>query len=53
MTRFGMLETIREYGLDHLATAEGEIKTRRWHLAWSLDLAERAAPELTEANQER
>ena len=44
--RFGMLETIREYGLDRLDVhGEGE-PVRRRHLRWFLDLAERASPEL-------
>ncbi len=44
--RFGMLETIREYGLEQL-TASGEAAAiQRRHTAWYLALAERAAPEL-------
>jgi non-specific serine/threonine protein kinase len=42
--RFGMLETIREYGLERLAESgeEGEIRGR--HARWCLDLAGRAWP---------
>ena len=49
--RYGMLETIREYGLERLAEADEEAQVRRWHLAWCLDLAERAEPELIGAEQ--
>jgi predicted ATPase/transcriptional regulator with XRE-family HTH domain/Tfp pilus assembly protein PilF len=52
-SRFGMLETIREYGLDQLAAAGEEEEERRRHVEWCLDLAERAAPELIGAEQER
>jgi tetratricopeptide (TPR) repeat protein len=38
--RFGMLETIREFGLEQL-TVSGEAETVRWsHAAWFLALAE-------------
>jgi predicted ATPase/DNA-binding XRE family transcriptional regulator len=50
--RYGMLETVREYGLEHLAAADEEATVRRWHLTWCLDLAKRAEPELTGANQQ-
>jgi predicted ATPase/DNA-binding XRE family transcriptional regulator len=50
--RYGMLETVREYGLEHLAAAGEEATVRRWHLTWCLDLAKRAEPELTGANQQ-
>ena len=49
--RFGMLETIREYGLEQLA-ASGEMEeVRRRHAAHYLALAEPAAPELTGPHQ--
>jgi predicted ATPase/DNA-binding XRE family transcriptional regulator len=51
--RFGMLETIREYGRERLAAAGEEEAVRDRHLAWYVDLAERAEPELTRADQER
>jgi tetratricopeptide (TPR) repeat protein len=40
-TRFGMLETIREYALDRLRAAGEEPTLRRRHLRWFADLAER------------
>ena len=44
--RFGMLETVREYGLEQLE-ASGEVAaTRRAHAAFFLALAEEAAPAL-------
>jgi len=50
--RFGMLETIREYGGEQLLAA-GEAETaRRSHLAWCLHLAEKADPLLLSAEQE-
>jgi predicted ATPase/DNA-binding XRE family transcriptional regulator len=49
--RFGMLETIREYGLERLVEAGEEDDARGRHLAWSIDLAERAEPELLGAEQ--
>ena len=51
--RFGMLETIREYGLECLAAAGEEPEVRRQHLAWCLALADRAEPELTGADQQQ
>ena len=50
--RFGMLETIREYGLERLAAAGEEHDARCRHLHWSLALAERAEPELIGADQQ-
>jgi predicted ATPase/DNA-binding NarL/FixJ family response regulator len=44
--RFGMLETVREYGLELLAGGEDE-EVRRAHAAWCLTLVERAGPELS------
>jgi predicted ATPase len=38
--RFWMLETIREFGLEQLATSGEEEATRRRHAAWCLALAE-------------
>jgi predicted ATPase/DNA-binding XRE family transcriptional regulator len=46
VSRFGMLETIREYGLDLLAAAGEEVEVRGLHAAWCLTLAEQAEPEL-------
>jgi len=39
-TRFGMLETIREYALERLRAAGEEPTLRRRHLRWFTDLAE-------------
>jgi len=50
--RFGMLETIREYGLEQLAQAGDEAAARAQHARWATGLAEQANPELTEANQQ-
>ncbi|HEV2108897.1 MAG TPA: BTAD domain-containing putative transcriptional regulator, partial [Thermomicrobiales bacterium] len=50
-TRFSMLETIREYGLDELSTHGEEDAAKHAHAGWFLALAEQAAPELTEATQ--
>jgi predicted ATPase/transcriptional regulator with XRE-family HTH domain len=49
--RFGMLETIREYGLERLVEAGEEDDARSRHLSWSIELAERAEPELLGAEQ--
>jgi predicted ATPase/DNA-binding XRE family transcriptional regulator len=50
--RFGMLETIREYGWERLRETGEETEARNRHAAWCLDLAERAEPELTGPDQE-
>jgi predicted ATPase/DNA-binding XRE family transcriptional regulator len=50
--RFGMLETIREYGLECLVAAGEETMVRQRQLAWCLALAARAEPELTGADQQ-
>lgn len=50
--RFGMLETIREYGLEQLATSGDERDTRNCHAAWVANLSEQAGPELTGAHQQ-
>ncbi len=42
--RFGMLATIREYGLERLAAAGEEAAARQAHAAYFLRLAERAWP---------
>lgn len=41
--RFVMLDTIREYGLEHLAASGEEAATRRAHAAYCLVLAEEGA----------
>jgi predicted ATPase/DNA-binding XRE family transcriptional regulator len=43
-TRFGMLETIREYGLEMLTATGEDAAARRVHAAYFLRLAERAWP---------
>jgi non-specific serine/threonine protein kinase len=45
--RFGMLETIREYGLDRLSRSDEEPAVRRRHAEHWAELAERAAGFLT------
>jgi predicted ATPase/DNA-binding CsgD family transcriptional regulator len=51
--RFGMLETIREFGLERLrAGGEAEAQGRR-HAEYFLDLAEAAEPELRASEQLR
>ena len=49
--RFGMLEVIREYGLEQLEAGSEAETTRRAHAAWHLALAERAAPALDGPDQ--
>jgi predicted ATPase/DNA-binding CsgD family transcriptional regulator len=49
--RFTMLETIREYGLEALATCGEEQATYQAHAAYYLRLSERAEPELTGPQQ--
>ena len=44
--RYGMLETIREFGLERLAASEEEQATRSAHAAYYLSLAEQAEPHL-------
>jgi predicted ATPase/DNA-binding CsgD family transcriptional regulator len=52
-TRFMMLETIREYGLEALG-ASGEMEvTQQAHLQYYLQLAEEIAPKLFGAEQQR
>ncbi|CAA9531660.1 MAG: Cyclase homology domain / Predicted ATPase / Transcriptional regulator, LuxR family [uncultured Solirubrobacteraceae bacterium] len=48
--RYGMLETIRQYAAEHLAEAGEVDATRARHMAWCLQLAERAEPELVRHN---
>jgi predicted ATPase/DNA-binding winged helix-turn-helix (wHTH) protein len=44
--RFSMLETIREYALERLASSGEEPQTRRSHAAYCLVIAEEGNPEL-------
>jgi non-specific serine/threonine protein kinase len=45
-SRFTMLETVREYGLEQLVTAGEDAAARTAHAAYFLELAERAEPDL-------
>jgi predicted ATPase/uncharacterized protein HemY len=49
--RFTMLETVREYALERLATSGEEAATRRAHAAYCLVLAEEGNPELNPAER--
>jgi hypothetical protein len=49
--RFGLLETIREYALEQLATRGEAVDRRRQHAAFFLAHAEAAEPELCGARQ--
>jgi predicted ATPase len=49
--RFGMLETIREFGLEMLAAAGETARRRDCHLRWCADLAERAARGISSSEQ--
>jgi predicted ATPase/DNA-binding CsgD family transcriptional regulator len=46
-TRYEMLQTIREYGLERLAASAEHADTRRRHASWCLELAEAAVTGLT------
>ncbi|WP_241968658.1 BTAD domain-containing putative transcriptional regulator [Streptomyces sp. ICBB 8177] len=49
--RYRMLETIRSYGAERLAEADGTDAARRRHAAYFLDLAVTAEPRLRRAGQ--
>ena len=49
--RFGMLQTIREYGLERLEESGEAAPTRRAHAEFFVALAEEAEPELTGPEQ--
>jgi len=51
-TRFGMLETIRQYTLERLTAAGEEHTTRDRHLAWVAELYERAEAGLAGPDQQ-
>jgi non-specific serine/threonine protein kinase len=51
--RFAMLETVREFGLECLATSGEEETIRDTHAAWCLALAQEAGPQVTGAEQAR
>jgi predicted ATPase/DNA-binding CsgD family transcriptional regulator len=46
--RYGMLETIREFGVESLAASGRESEVRRRHAGWALTLAEHAGPRVME-----
>ncbi|HUG14775.1 MAG TPA: LuxR C-terminal-related transcriptional regulator [Thermomicrobiales bacterium] len=50
-TRFGMLETIREYGLEQLAASDEEPVIRQRHAEHFLALAERGGPLVRDGDQ--
>ena len=50
-TRYGMLETIREYAREKLREAEEEIRLRGRHLEFFVNLAEDVEPKLEGAEQ--
>ncbi|HET9680408.1 MAG TPA: hypothetical protein VFP19_00095 [Candidatus Limnocylindrales bacterium] len=49
--RFEMLETIREFAAEMLAARGEQAEIQRRHAAWCLDLAQRAAQELSGSDQ--
>jgi DNA-binding CsgD family transcriptional regulator len=51
-TRFSMLETVREFGLERLTASGEEALVRDAHADWCLAFAERAGPELAGPRQE-
>ena len=51
-TRFSMLETVREFGLERLAGSGEAALIRDAHADWCIALAERAEPELAGPQQE-
>jgi predicted ATPase/DNA-binding CsgD family transcriptional regulator len=51
--RFGMLETVREFGWEELVRSGEAAVTRARHAAWCLALAEEVRPELDGAEQVR
>ncbi|MBL8057222.1 MAG: AAA family ATPase, partial [Anaerolineales bacterium] len=52
-TRFGLLETVREFALEQLAARGAAPEARQRHAAYYLRLAERARPELDGPDQVR
>src|SRR5262249_5197815 len=52
-TRFGMLETIRQYALERLTAAGEEHTSRDRHLAWASALYERDEAGIARADQRR
>jgi predicted ATPase len=50
-SRFALLDTVREYGLERLAASGEEAATRRAHAAYFLVLAEESAQQVAQASQ--
>ena len=50
-TRYGLLETVRQYAASKLSERGEDEELQRRHAGWYLDLAEEAEPELTGARQ--
>jgi predicted ATPase/DNA-binding XRE family transcriptional regulator len=50
-TRYRLHEIVRQYALEHLNEVEGATALRARHRDWYLELAERALPKLTGADQ--
>ncbi|MDQ2652992.1 MAG: tetratricopeptide repeat protein, partial [Chloroflexota bacterium] len=50
-SRFTMLETVREYGLEQVASNGEDAAAREAHAAYFLELAERAEPDLLAGNR--
>ncbi len=50
-TRYGLLETVREYADERLSASGEEEQVKRRHTAYYLALAERAEPHLTSRDQ--
>jgi len=51
MTRYGMLETVRQFAREKLVDSGSETAARSRHLAWCLQLAEAAAAKLETKDQ--
>ncbi len=51
-SRYGMLETVREFALEHLVTSGELTAVQDAHAAYFLALAERAAPQLSTEHQQ-
>jgi len=50
-TRFGILETLREFGLEHLARSDQERDVRQRHLAYYADRLQAATAPSTDAHE--
>jgi len=51
-TRYGLLETVRQFGLERLDAAGELAATRERHLSWCLELAQEAEPALIGPEQQ-